>query len=76
MEDAIWYDKITDEIKKINSKVIRVEIQANKENINNIIGHKKENIKRLKDTYALIATVKENDKIRPNDFKIKVLEVA
>ena len=76
VEDAIWYDKITDEIKKINSKVIRVEIQANKENINNIIGHKKENIKRLKDTYALIATVKENDKIRPNDFKIKVLEVA
>ena len=35
-----------------------------------------ENIKRLKDTYALIATVKENDKIRQNDFKIKVLEVA
>ena len=76
VEDAIWYDKITDEIKKINSKVIRVEIQANKANVNNIIGHKKENIKRLKDTYALIATVKENDKIRQNDFKIKVLEVA
>ena len=76
VEDAIWYDKITDEIKKINSKVIGVEIQANKANVNNIIGHKKENIKRLKDTYALIATVKENDKIRQNDFKIKVLEVA
>lgn len=76
VEDAIWYDKIVEEIKKINAKVIKVQIEANEENINNIVGHKKENITKLKDTYALIATVKPNNKIKKNKFKIDVLQIA
>ena len=76
MEDSIWYDKIVEKIKKINAKVIKVEIEANPKNINNIIGHKKENIEKLKDTYAVIATVKSNEKLKSGSFKINVLEVA
>ena len=76
VEDSIWYDKIVYEIKKINAKVIRVEIEANSQNINNIIGHKKENINKLKDTYAVITTVKANNSIKPGKFKLNVLEVA
>ena len=76
VEDAIWYDKIVDEIKKINAKVIKVEIEANSADINNIVGHKKENINKLKDTYALITIVKKNDEIKKGKFKINVLEVA
>ena len=76
VEDAIIYDKIVEEIKKINAKVIRVEIEANSENLNNVVGHKKENLNKLRDTYAVIATVKTNDKIRPGKFKVNVLEIA
>lgn len=76
VEDAIWYDRIVEEIKKINAKIVKVEILANKENINNIVGHKKENINKLKDTYALIANVKENNKIKPGKFEIKIIETA
>ena len=76
VEDAIWYDRIVEEIKKINAKVIKVEIETNKENMNNIIGHKKENLEKLKETYAVIATVKENDNIKANKFKINVLQYA
>ena len=76
VEDSIWYDKIVYEIKKINAKVIRVEIEANSQNINNIIGHKKENINKLKDTYAVITTVKTNNSIKPGKFKLNVLKVA
>lgn len=76
VEDSIWYDKIVEKIKKINAKVIKVEIEANPKNINNIIGHKKENIKKLKDTYAVIATVKSNEKIKHGKFNLNVLEVA
>ena len=76
VEDAIWYDKIVNEIKKINAKVLRVEIEANTEDINNIVGHKKENLEKLKDTYVVIAKVKENNKIRPGKFKINILEIA
>lgn len=76
VEDAIWYDKIVEEIKKINAKIIKVEILANRENINNIIGHKKENINKLKSTYAVIANVKENNKIKTGKFKINILETT
>lgn len=40
------------------------------------MGHKKENINKLKDTYALITIVKKNDEIKKGKFKINVLEVA
>ena len=40
------------------------------------IGHKKENINKLKDTYAVITIVKCNNKIKPGKFKINVLETA
>ncbi len=76
VDDSIWYDKIVNEIKKINAKVIKVEIEANSKDINNIVGHKKENIEKLKDTYAVLTKVKENNKIKPGRFKINVLETA
>lgn len=76
VEDAIWYDKIVEEIKKINAKIIKVEILVNKNNINNVVGHKKENINKLRDTYAVIATVKEDNKIKPGKFQINILETA
>lgn len=76
VEDSIWYDKIVEKIKNINAKVIKVEIEANPKNINNIIGHKKENIKKLKDTYAVIITVKSNENFKHGKFKINVLEIA
>ena len=44
VESGMWYDEIVQKIKKFNIKVMQVTIKANPENINNIIGHKKENI--------------------------------
>lgn len=76
VEDAIWYDRIVEKIKCINAKVIKVQIESNKENMNNIIGHKRENFEKLKNTYALIAEFKQNDKLKGNKFIIKVIETA
>ena len=76
VEDAIWYDKVVYEIKKVNAKVISVEIEANSKNVNNIIGHKKENINKLRDTYAVITKIKVNNSIKPGKFKLNVLKVA
>ena len=74
VESAIWYDNIVHEIKRINSNVVKVEIEANSKDINNVVGHKKENIEKLRDTYAVIAKVKVNNNIKPGKFKIKVVE--
>ena len=74
VEASMWYDSIVGEIKKVNAKVKKVKIIANELNVNNIIGHKKENIIKLKDTYDVDVTIERNDKIKPGKFKMEILE--
>ena len=68
VEAGLWYDSILKEIKKINTKVIQVKILANSENINNIIGHKKENIVKLKEVYDVDVIVEASEEIKPGKF--------
>lgn len=75
VESGMWYDAIIEKIKKFNAKVKKVEIMANKQNINNIIGHKKQNINNLKEIYDVDCIVAEDENIKPGKFKIKILEI-
>ena len=72
VEDSIWYDKIVEEIKKVNAKVMEVKIIANKNDVNNIIGHKKENVLKLKDMYEVDVIVKPSEKMRKGKFKLEI----
>ena len=74
VEDSIWYDKVLNEIKRFNTKVIEAEVEVNPVNINNVVGHKRSNIEKLKDTYDLELKVKQNEEIKPGKFKIKILK--
>ena len=74
VESSMWYDSILEKIKKINTKVIKIKILANPININNIIGHKKENILKLKDIYDLDVVVEEDENISPGKFEIEILK--
>lgn len=74
VEDSIWYDNILKRIKKFNTKVIEAQIEVNPINANNVIGHKKENIIKLKDTYDLGLKVKQNEEMKPGKFNITILK--
>lgn len=74
VQDSIWYDNIVNKIKKFNTKVIEAQIEVNPVDVNNSIGHKKENLKKLKDTYDLELKVKQNKEIKLGTFNIKVLK--
>lgn len=74
VEDSIWYDKIFNEIKKFNTKVIEAEIEVNPENVNNVVGHKKGNIEKLKETYDLTLKIKQNKEIKPGKFNIHIVK--
>ena len=74
VEDSIWYDKILNKIKKFNIKVIEAEIELNPVNVNNIIGHKKENLKKLKETYDIDLKIKQNKEVKPGTFKLNILK--
>lgn len=70
----MWYDEIVKKINKCNSKPKKIEIHANKNNINNIIGHKKENIINLKNIYNIDAKVIVDKKVKNGKIKVDVLE--
>lgn len=68
----MWYDEIVSKIKKINVKVMQVTIKANPENVNNIIGHKKENILKLKEIYDVDVRIKPDENIKKGKFEIEI----
>ena len=72
VESSMWYDAIVSKIKEFNVKVKEVEIRANSDDINNIIGHKKENVQKLKDIYEVDVIIKTDDNIKDGKFEIKV----
>ena len=51
---------------------MQVQIIANPENINSIIGHKKENILKLKEVYDVDVSVKPDESIKKGKFEIKI----
>ena len=74
VEDSMWYDSIAEKIKQINMKVKEVEITVNPESVNNVIGHKKENILKLKEMYDVDIAVKPDENMKPGKFEINVVE--
>lgn len=74
VEDSIWYDSIVERIKKFNIKVIEAEIEVNPENINNVVGHKKENLKKIKELYDMDIKIKQNPEKKAGKFDLKILK--
>ncbi len=72
VESAMWYDAIVSKIKKLNVKVKEVEVTVNPIDINNVIGHKKENVLKLKDTYDVDLILQQDEKIKQGKSKIEI----
>ena len=72
VESAMWYDAIVGKIKKLNVKVKEVEVTVNPIDANNVIGHKKENVLKLKDTYDVDLILKQDEKMKQGKSKIEV----
>jgi len=75
VESSIWYDIILDKIKKLNIKVKEVEVTVNPADVNNVVGHKRENALKLKDTYDVILKVKQDSNINQGKSEIKITQV-
>ena len=72
VESGLWYDVIVSKIKKLNVKVMEVEITVNPSDVNNVIGHKKENINKLKEIYDVDLIVTPNKEIKQGKSKIEI----
>ena len=74
VESGMWYDAIVGKIKKLNVKVKKVKVTVNPIDANNVIGHKKENVQKLKDTYDVDLILKQDKNIKQGKSKIDITE--
>lgn len=74
VEDSVWCDSIVERIKQFNVKVKEVEITVNPRNASNVIGHKKENINKLKELYDVDVVLIQDDRKPVGKFDIKILK--
>ena len=72
VESAMWYDAIVGKIKKLNVKVKEVEVTVNPIDSNNVIGHKKENVIKLKEFYDVDLILKQDKNIKQGKSKIEI----
>ena len=75
VESGMWYDVIVDKIKKLNAKVKEVEVIVNPQDVNNVVGQRRENISNLKQVYDVDLIVKTDDKIKQGKSKIEITKV-
>ncbi len=74
VESSLWYDAIVNKIKKLNVKVMEVEVTVNPIDVNNVIGYQNENITRLKDTYDVDLIITPDENIKQGKSKIEVTQ--
>lgn len=72
VESNLWYDAIVEKIKRLNVKVKEVEVIVNPVDANNVIGHKRENVIKLKDTYEVDLIVKQDENIKQGKSRIEI----
>ena len=74
VESGLWYDTIVSKIKQLNVKVKKVRVLVNPQDVNNVVGHKRENIEKLKDMYTLDLIVKQDENIKQGKLELEVVE--
>ncbi len=72
VESSMWYDAIVEKIKKLNVKVKEVEVFVNPRDVNNVIGQKKENIRKLRELYEVELIVKQDSKIKQGKSRVEI----
>ncbi len=65
VEASIYYDYIIDKIKNFNMNVKEVLIRVNPQDVNNVVGYKKENITKIKEVYDVNAKIEQDIKCTP-----------
>ena len=62
------------EIRKVNTKVKKLEIVVNPVNVDKVVGYRRENLNKLKELYELDVEVRQDEKMNPKKLELNVLE--
>ena len=74
VESEIYYDTIVNKIKNFNVKVKEVGIRVNPQNVSNVVGFKKENIRKIKEIYDVDVMIKIDDGCEVGEIEVEVIK--
>jgi len=74
VEGMMWYDSISEKIRKVNSKVKKVDVIINPEDMENATGYSSYNTERFKELYDIDVEIKTDEQIKEGKFEIKIIE--
>lgn len=72
VDTEMMYDLISEKIKVYENKVKEVEIIANPQDVNNIVGYKRSNIEKIKEVYDVDIKVIQDEKMKKGKLKTKI----
>ena len=75
IDSSFYYDILKKKLNKVDSKVKEIQITVNPTIINDVVGYKRENIKKIKATYNLDIKVMQNKKLRPGKIKVRITKM-
>jgi len=68
VESRIYYYDILNKVRNLNNKVSNIKVHVNSKNVNSFVGHKRENINKIKEMYNVNIHIEQNDKVK--DYEI------
>lgn len=68
VESRIYYYDILNKVRNLNNKVSNIKVHVNSKNINSFVGHKRENINKIKEMYNVNIHIEQNDRVK--DYEI------
>ena len=74
VESSLYYDMIAHKIKNVNINIKEVEVRVNPQDINNVVGYKRENISKLKQAYDVDIKLEQDIKCKPGKIEVKPLK--
>ena len=72
IDSSIYYDILKGKLSKIDSKTKEIQITVNPQIINDVVGYKRENLRKIKEIYNLDVKIMQNKKMNTKKINVKV----
>lgn len=71
---AVYFDKLSEKIKKYNIRVKKIIVRANPKDVRYIVGINEENIIKIKEIYDIEIEIEQDLRMKPGNINIKPIE--
>ena len=68
----MYYDILLEKMKKVSTKAKEIELIVNPQNLNSVVGYKRENLNKLEEMYDINIVVRQDIKQKPDKVDVVI----